>query len=106
MGEYKKRNIKYALEGNLNAHNTFYQAFIALGLVGFLILLITLFMPLVVSIKTKDYLYVSFLLIIMFNFCFESMLETQAGVMFYAFFNSLFCFKKTKKNQILTTNYR
>jgi len=102
--EYKKRNITIAFENNLNAHNTFYQVFVSLGLVGFSILLINVGWPLVFAIQTNNYLYVSFLLIIMFNFCFESMLETQAGVMFYAFFNSLLCFgqPKTKSNANIT----
>jgi hypothetical protein len=36
-----------------------------------------------------------FIVLIAFNFLFESMLETQAGVVFYAFFNAyLFAIKK------------
>ncbi len=102
--EYKKRNIANAFENNLNAHNTFYQMFVSLGLVGFSVLLINVGWPLIFSIQTNNYLYASFLLIVMFNFCFESMLETQAGVMFYAFFNSLLFFNdpKAKLNSNIT----
>lgn len=87
--EYSKKNITNALNRNLNAHNEFYQVFICLGIVGFIILVLNLFYPIIYYSKTADYLYVIFLLIITFNFLSESMLETQAGVMFYAFFNSI-----------------
>lgn len=90
--EYSKRNIKTAVENKLNAHNEFYQIFICLGLLGFIILLINLIYPFVFAVQTKHYLYCFFILIIGFNFLSESMLETQAGVIFYAFFNSILCF--------------
>lgn len=87
--EYSKNNITNALNHNLNAHNEFYQIYICLGLIGFIILVLSLFYPFVYYSKTIDYVYVIFLLIIIFNFLTESMLETQAGVMFYAFFNAI-----------------
>lgn len=87
--EYSKKNITNALNRNLNAHNEFYQVFICLGIVGFIILVLNLFYPIIYYSKKADYLYIIFLLIITFNFLSESMLETQAGVMFYAFFNSI-----------------
>ena len=96
--EYENNYIDNALKHNFNAHNEFYQVFIALGLIGIVLLCVSLFYPLIGAYKFKDYLYAAFLLIIILNFCSESMLETKAGVMFYAFFNSLLCFKKTENN--------
>lgn len=93
--EYEKKGITNALTYNLNTHNEFYQIFVCLGFFGFIILLSNLFLPLYFSFKTNDYLLLFFLLIVAINFLSESMLETQAGVMFYAFFNSLLCFKKS-----------
>jgi O-antigen ligase len=43
--EYSKSNIANALNHNLNAHNEFYQIFICLGLIGFIILVLSLFYP-------------------------------------------------------------
>lgn len=94
--EYSKNNIANALNHNLNAHNEFYQIFICIGLIGFIILVLNLFYPFVYYSKTIDYLYVIFLLIITFNFLTESMLETQAGVMFYAFFNTILGLKNNE----------
>jgi len=92
MEEYKKRGMTGAYEHKLNAHNEFYQTFVALGFIGFAILCMQLFLPLIVSIKEKNSIYTIFILIIILNFLPESMLESEGGVMFYAFFNSLLCF--------------
>lgn len=94
--EYSKNNIANALNHNLNAHNEFYQIFICLGLIGFIILVLSLFYPFIYYSKNIDYLYVIFLLIITFNFLTESMLETQAGVMFYALFNAILGLKNNE----------
>lgn len=73
----------------LNAHSQFFQTFIALGLPGFLLFVAGFILPLVILVQRKNILYMSFIAIIVLNFLVESMLETQAGVIFYAFFNSL-----------------
>ncbi len=100
MKEYEKRGMTGAYEHKLNAHNEFYQVFLSLGVIGFILLLLNLLFPLFKGFKMTDTIYVLFLLIISLNFLTESMLETEAGVMFYAFFNSLLCFSHQK----LTTN--
>jgi len=89
MAEYKKRYISNAYLHRLNAHNQYFQTFIAIGFFGFIILIVSLVFPAFVSIKNRNILYLLFLFLISFNFLFESMLERQAGVVFYAFFNSL-----------------
>ena len=95
--EYKKRDMTYAVSSNLNAHNAFYQVFISLGVGGFLLLCLNLLIPLLSSLKNKNFFYLSFILILTFNFLSESMLECQAGTMFFGFFNSLLCFYKPKQ---------
>jgi O-antigen ligase len=91
MHEYEKRGMTGAIEHRLNAHNEFYQVFVSIGLIGFLVLCMQLLIPLIASLKENNWIYVSFLLIILLNFLTESMLEAEAGVIFYAFFNSIFC---------------
>ena len=95
--QYNNEKILIALKENLNAHNQFLQTFATLGIIGFLTLCSTLCIPLFQSWKMGNYLFVSFFLILIANFCVESMLETQAGVVFYAFFNSLFLFSEKEK---------
>ena len=106
MKEYEREGITGAIEHKLNAHNEFYQVFVTLGLIGFLLLLFNLFAPLFNAIKTHRAVYTLFLAIVIFNFLTESMLETQAGVVFYAFFNSLLCFAAAdKQNASGTLNH-
>jgi O-antigen ligase len=98
--EYEKRGMTGAVEHRLNAHNEFYQVFVSLGLLGFIIFCMQLAVPLVISIKEKNSMYTFFLIILILNFLTESMLEGEAGVLFYAFFNSILCFTFFPKKQI------
>lgn len=91
--KYRKENFSFAAEEKLNAHNQFLQTFIATGAVGFLLLILTLFFSLKLFLKNNSFVGISFMIIIFLNFMIESVLETQAGVVFYALFNSLFIFK-------------
>jgi O-antigen ligase len=95
LDKYKEKEMQNALSLELNAHSQYLQMLIALGSLGLTILLLNLIIPGLYAIERKHYLYFIFLLLIGFNFLFESMLETQAGVVFYAFFNAyLFAIKK------------
>lgn len=90
--EYKVEGMTGAAGNNLNAHNEYYQVIVTLGVIGFIVFLLHLFLPLRRALRNKNAIYALFLLLVMFNFLTESMLETQAGVMFFALFNSLLCF--------------
>lgn len=94
MKEYKKEHITEAYEQKLNAHNQYLQTGLSIGFFGLIVLLISLLLPFVDSFKIGNFLFIIFLLIISFNFLFESMLERQSGVVFYAFFNSFLFFTK------------
>ena len=73
----------------LNSHNQYFQTFITLGVFGFGLLVALLLIPAWQSFRKRNYLYFIFLVIFLINMLVESMLETQAGVVFYAFFNVL-----------------
>ncbi len=90
--QYKIRGMTGALNKNLNAHNQFIQTFIAIGVTGFCVLALSLALPFFQQIKRRKFLIPVFIFIVAFNFLFESILELQAGVIFYAFFNSLLLF--------------
>jgi O-antigen ligase len=95
FAQYEQNNFKTGAMKQLNAHNQYLQTFIALGLIGLIIMLAGFFWPLWLSFKNRYLLYIAFIFIVAFNFLFESMLERQAGMMFYAFFNTfLFTIKE------------
>ncbi|GEO04620.1 hypothetical protein AAE02nite_22840 [Adhaeribacter aerolatus] len=74
---------------NYNLHNEFLEEMTRHGLVGLVLLLLTLTFPLVLAIKRTHLLYMYFLLIFTFACITESILNRQKGVIFYAFFNAL-----------------
>jgi hypothetical protein len=59
------------------------------GLSVFLLFLFVIFLQ---ALRTKNLLLIAFLLLIVVNFLFESMLSRVAGVMFFSFFLSLLVF--------------
>jgi len=95
---YMDSELNYAAEKELNAHNQFLQTALGTGILGFLVLVTMLFLPLYYSIKNKEPIYIVFLGLIIINFLTEAMLETLAGVVFYAFFNTMFHATFIQKN--------
>ncbi len=87
IAKYKEKNIEGALEYKLNAHNQYIQTFITLGLPGIVTLLLMLILPMILAYRGRYLLYFVFLLLFAINILTESMFETQAGVVWYAFFN-------------------
>lgn len=77
---------------NLNSHNQYLQTTLATGLIGLLLLLGILLYPMWISYKNKNLLHVSLVLMILFCFLTESMLQVQKGVAFFSFFHSLLFF--------------
>jgi O-antigen ligase len=87
---YKGEKESEIREKKLNAHNQFLQTTLAVGLVGFMFLILPYLLLIKESLKKWDYIPLIFVFIILFNLLFESMYETQAGIVFIAFFLSLF----------------
>jgi O-antigen ligase len=87
--KYQGAGMTKALKRNFNAHNQYIETSIALGFPGLIALLYILLVPVIPAFRRKDYIYLMFLLIFAVNIMFESMLERQAGVIFYALFNVL-----------------
>lgn len=71
-------------------HNQFLTIAVALGITGLLIFLISLIYPIVTLKNDLPKLYFPFFIIAFLSFFLEDTLETQAGLSFYAFFNTFF----------------
>jgi len=99
LAKYEEKGLAGVLDEKLNAHTQFLQSFAALGIIGFLLLLGGLLIPFFKSLWSRHYIYTVFLLIIIINSLTESILEVQAGVVFYAFFNSLLCSLNTMEDE-------
>jgi len=86
---YEREGLTGAFSKRLNAHNQFLQTFIGTGIIGFIVLLLMTLGALVYSFMKKNYILALFSVLCIFNFLVESMLQAQAGFVFFAFF---FCF--------------
>ncbi len=98
VAEYKKNNFIDPYEKKSNAHNQYLETFINTGVFGFAILLLLLIVPLFLFEK-QNILFKIFLIMIAFNFLFESMLNTIAGVLFFGFFYNLLSILKENEFQ-------
>ena len=95
--EYTRKNFYWGIRDKYNAHNQYLEIAIALGIVGLVVWLLNLAVPFYNSLIAKEYLYTEFIFIFSLSCLTESMLCAQKGVVFYAFFNSLFLFQLMPK---------
>lgn len=86
---YKETNSPLDEEWYKRPHNQFLTITIALGILGLVIFLLSLIYPTVVLHRYLPKLYWPFLIVAVISFLLEDTLETQAGLSFFAFFNSL-----------------
>ncbi|MBL7918332.1 MAG: O-antigen ligase family protein [Bacteroidia bacterium] len=91
---YEEHGLQGALEKKLNAHNQFFQTFIGIGVIGFLLLFLITVGVIYRGVRTKNIILAFFGVLVTVNFLVESMLQTSAGTVFYVFF---FCFLLTFK---------
>lgn len=90
---YEKHQFRYALDKKLNAHNQFLQVWLALGIGGVLLLILSVGIPLFNRKLPGQPLLALFALIIILNAFTESILEVQKGVLFFSFMYSFFAMK-------------
>ncbi|HET6244972.1 MAG: O-antigen ligase family protein [Bacteroidetes bacterium] len=98
LEKYKEMEMTTEYEHKLNSHNQYLNTFIALGIFGFSVLILCFIFPFYFSYKNQFILYGAFIIFVAVNFLFESMLERQAGVIFFTFFNSIFIFSLNQSN--------
>jgi O-antigen ligase len=86
---YSLTNSPLSQEWRIRPHNQFLTVTVALGITGLLLFLFSVFAPAIRSAKSVHVLYWPFLMLAAISFMFEDTLETQAGLTFYAFFNTV-----------------
>jgi len=88
--KYEANNYEYGIRNRISPHNQYLHTAVILGLAGVALLLLMFSTSLLLAWRNKDWIYGLFILIIALNAITESILERQAGILFFAFFNSLF----------------
>jgi O-antigen ligase len=95
---YKTHAHRIEATLHLNAHNQYLQSWLATGLPGLFLLVALTLWPVFRRPNWHPWLFPAFLILCAMNFSVESMLETQAGVLFFSFFNSLFLRSRLKED--------
>ena len=96
MSYYEQNNSPLKGKNRKRVHNQFVSIAVATGIIGFFIWIMTFIIPLFMVRYNKS-LYYLFIIIILLSFLTDNTLERQAGVMFYAFFNSFILFQKWRE---------
>ena len=93
LGKLKEKELKYNLYpgyGAFNFHNQYVQNFAELGFIGFLLLVVILFLNIKKAIHNKDFIHISFGILMISLFLTESFLWRQTGVLYFIIFYCLF----------------
>lgn len=93
---YEEMNSNLANEWRLRAHNQYLSFGVAFGWPGLLYFIIVLMILVRHAFQQENFIYLAFLIIALGSFFNEDTLETQAGVTFFAFLNSVFLWKVFK----------
>ncbi len=94
---YLQFHTRVYQEGNYNTHSTYLNLLLSGGIIGLLLFLLSIFLQLKLALKSENYLYLSFIILIIPFFLFENVLSRMHGAVFYGLFNALFI------KQILST---
>jgi O-antigen ligase len=88
--KYQEYNYEYGIRTRISPHNQFLHTAVILGLIGAGGLLYLLACAFMIAWRNGDWLYLLFIIITFLNCMTESILERQAGILFFTFINSLF----------------
>lgn len=87
---YEANNHHIELERELNAHNQFLQSWVAIGIAGFIIVLLMFLFGIRNSVNVSKLIVTGFFIILALTMFIESIYETQSGVVFFCFFLCFF----------------
>ena len=90
--QYERDNTILDAEYRNRAHNQYLTFLISSGILGFVFIMLSLFIPILKHTVNINYLFIIFLAIALLSMFTEDTLETSAGVSFFAYFYSLFLF--------------
>jgi len=90
---YEDSNLTLAIKHGYNAHNQFFQILISSGLIGLFIFLLSAYLG-----ARSNLFFLGFVIISFFYMSVESILENQAGTIFFGLFFSLLSQKSLLKS--------
>jgi O-antigen ligase len=97
MSKYKINKINDAYKKKLNAHNQYLQVGIGMGVVGLVVFALIFYLGFIHGLHQKNYYIFGFIIITLIFMIPESILENQAGTIFFGLFFSLLNQKSLSK---------
>lgn len=88
--KYNQNNSILNPENRLRSHNQYLTLATTFGLFGFFTFCFFLFFPMISTKSYQNYFYLAFFIVVCVSMLTEDTLDTQVGITFFAFFNSLF----------------
>ena len=103
---YVEKELFISYLESFNAHNQYLSYLIKNGIIGLLIFLGAFGYYLMLAIKQRDFMYISFLTLLLIGFFTENILDANKGIFFFAFFNTFLGYSilKLKANNNNTHN--
>lgn len=92
--QYEKEDSRLTPQFRLRAHNQYITFAITFGIIGVMLFMTILFYPFFKNKMYYDYFYLAFFSIILLSMLTEDTLETQVGITFFVFFNSILLLNK------------
>lgn len=96
MELYKKKGMAVSYNEEFNTHNQFLSILIKNGAIGLLIFLSMFGYFFYNGFKSKDFLYLSFLTLVVIGFMTENLIDASKGIFYFAFFNTLLGYRILK----------
>ncbi len=93
--QYDKMKSPLEKRWRLRSHNQFLSITVGFGLFGLLWFLIILVYPFLIKWVRKDYFYIVFFIILILSMTAEDTIESQAGLTFFVFFNTMLLLGRT-----------
>ena len=87
---YLKKNLFISYIENFNSHNQYLSYLLKHGILGFLLFVGAFVYYLRLGFKHRSFMYVAFLMLLLIGFYTENILDSNKGIVFFAFFNTFF----------------
>jgi O-antigen ligase len=94
--EYSKRGMFISYLEAFNAHNQYLSILLKNGIIGLLLFLFVFAYYFYQAFKSGDFMYMAFLVLLMIGFYTENILDANKGIVFFAFFNTIFGYNAIK----------
>lgn len=97
--KYVEKDLFISYLESFNAHNQYLSYLLKNGIIGLILFLAAMCYYLVIAIRARNFIYISFLISIMIGFFTENILDANKGIYFFALFNTFLGYTLLKVNK-------